>query len=104
MFVFPPISVPCPVFGQSFIVLQPLQDLERNGLNLQYHVWWRRKDSGEQWNSGSTPLSSYVVHNTDTYVPYEIRIQASNEFGPGPESNVVIGYSGEDSEYYYWRR
>ncbi|XP_036067792.1 neurofascin homolog (chicken) a isoform X5 [Oryzias melastigma] len=75
---------------------EPLQDLERNGLNLQYHVWWRRKDSGEQWNSGSTPLSSYVVHNTDTYVPYEIRIQASNEFGPGPESNVVIGYSGED--------
>uniref|UniRef100_A0A3P9GZ20 Neural cell adhesion molecule L1 n=1 Tax=Oryzias latipes TaxID=8090 RepID=A0A3P9GZ20_ORYLA len=78
------------------ITWEPLQDLERNGPNLQYHVWWRRKDSGEQWDSGTTPSSSYVVQNTDTYVPYEIRIQASNEFGSGPESNVVIGYSGED--------
>uniref|UniRef100_A0A8C8A4A3 Neural cell adhesion molecule L1 n=1 Tax=Oryzias sinensis TaxID=183150 RepID=A0A8C8A4A3_9TELE len=78
------------------ITWEPLQDLERNGPNLQYHVWWRRKDSGEQWESGTTPSSSYVVQNTDTYVPYEIRIQASNEFGSGPESNVVIGYSGED--------
>ncbi|XP_020559007.1 neurofascin isoform X3 [Oryzias latipes] len=78
------------------ITWEPLQDLERNGPNLQYHVWWRRKDSGEQWDSGTTPSSNYVVQNTDTYVPYEIRIQASNEFGSGPESNVVIGYSGED--------
>nr|XP_046237307.1 neurofascin homolog (chicken) a isoform X3 [Scatophagus argus] len=79
------------------ITWEPLLDLERNGPNLHYNVWWRRKDSGgEEWNNITTAGSKHVVHNTDTYVPYEIRIQARNEFGSGPESNVVIGYSGED--------
>uniref|UniRef100_A0A672YE28 Neurofascin homolog (chicken) a n=1 Tax=Sphaeramia orbicularis TaxID=375764 RepID=A0A672YE28_9TELE len=74
----------------------PLLDLERNGANLHYSVWWRRKDSGDEWNNVTTVGSKHVVHNTETYVPYEIKIQARNEFGPGPESNMVIGYSGED--------
>uniref|UniRef100_A0A8C9ZHG7 Neural cell adhesion molecule L1 n=1 Tax=Sander lucioperca TaxID=283035 RepID=A0A8C9ZHG7_SANLU len=69
---------------------------ERNGPNLHYNVWWRRKDLGEEWSNVTTVGSKHVVHNTETYVPYEIKIQARNEFGQGPESNVVIGYSGED--------
>ncbi|XP_029990784.1 neurofascin homolog (chicken) a isoform X7 [Sphaeramia orbicularis] len=78
------------------ITWEPLLDLERNGANLHYSVWWRRKDSGDEWNNVTTVGSKHVVHNTETYVPYEIKIQARNEFGPGPESNMVIGYSGED--------
>uniref|UniRef100_A0A672IR52 Neural cell adhesion molecule L1 n=1 Tax=Salarias fasciatus TaxID=181472 RepID=A0A672IR52_SALFA len=75
---------------------EPLLDLERNGPNLHYHVWWRRKDSGEPWSNVTTADSKHVVQSTDTYVPYEIKIQARNEFGSGPESNVITGYSGED--------
>ncbi|XP_030585575.1 neurofascin homolog (chicken) a isoform X2 [Archocentrus centrarchus] len=78
------------------ITWEPLLDLERNGPNLHYIVSWRRKDSGEEWNNVTTVGAKHVVHNTETYVPYEIKIQARNEFGAGPESNVVIGYSGED--------
>ncbi|XP_038552398.1 neurofascin homolog (chicken) a isoform X11 [Micropterus salmoides] len=78
------------------ITWEPLLDLERNGPNLHYNVWWRRKDLGEEWSNMTTVGSKHVIHNTETYVPYEIKIQARNEFGPGPESNVVIGYSGED--------
>uniref|UniRef100_A0A8C5GPG7 Neurofascin-like n=1 Tax=Gouania willdenowi TaxID=441366 RepID=A0A8C5GPG7_GOUWI len=78
------------------IIWEPLSDLERNGPNLHYKVWWRAKDSGEEWNNVTTIDSKYVVHNTQTYVPYEIKIQARNDFGSGPESNVIIGYSGED--------
>ncbi|XP_008294295.1 neurofascin homolog (chicken) a isoform X11 [Stegastes partitus] len=78
------------------ITWEPLLDLERNGPNLHYSIWWRRKDSGEEWSNVTTVGSKHVVHNTETYVPYEIKIQARNEFGSGPESNVVIGYSGED--------
>ncbi|XP_027128779.1 neurofascin homolog (chicken) a [Larimichthys crocea] len=77
------------------ITWEPLLDLERNGPNLHYNVSWRRKDL-EEWNNVTIVGSKYVVHNTETYVPYEIKIQAWNEFGPGPESNVVTGYSGED--------
>uniref|UniRef100_A0A671URI6 Neurofascin homolog (chicken) a n=1 Tax=Sparus aurata TaxID=8175 RepID=A0A671URI6_SPAAU len=69
---------------------------ERNGPNLHYNVWWRLKDSGEEWSNVTTVGSKHVIHNTQTYVPYEIKIQARNEFGAGPESNVATGYSGED--------
>ncbi|CAN9512169.1 unnamed protein product [Ophioblennius macclurei] len=79
------------------ILWEPLLDLERNGPNLHYHLWWRRKNSAEQWNNVTTADSKYVVHSTETYVPYEIKIQARNEFGSGPESNVITGYSGEDN-------
>ncbi|XP_067359911.1 neurofascin homolog (chicken) a isoform X21 [Channa argus] len=78
------------------ITWEPLLDLERNGPNLHYNVWWRRNDVEEEWSSVTTAKSKHIVQNTETYVPYEIKIQARNEFGAGPESNVVIGYSGED--------
>lgn len=61
-------------------------------------MWWRRKDAEEEWNNLTTVGTNHVVHNTEIYVPYELKIQARNEFGAGPESNLVIGYSGEDSK------
>uniref|UniRef100_A0A3B1IIU9 Neural cell adhesion molecule L1 n=1 Tax=Astyanax mexicanus TaxID=7994 RepID=A0A3B1IIU9_ASTMX len=75
---------------------QPLLDTQRNGPELRYVVSWRRKDHEEEWNNVTTTSTKYVVSDTETYVPYEIKIQAINDFGRGPESNVVIGYSGED--------
>uniref|UniRef100_A0A665SZW9 Neurofascin homolog (chicken) a n=1 Tax=Echeneis naucrates TaxID=173247 RepID=A0A665SZW9_ECHNA len=69
---------------------------ERNGPNLHYNVFWRQKDTGEEWSNVTTLESKHIVSNTDTYVPYEIKIQARNDFGSGPESNVVNGFSGED--------
>uniref|UniRef100_A0A4W4G2Y7 Neural cell adhesion molecule L1 n=1 Tax=Electrophorus electricus TaxID=8005 RepID=A0A4W4G2Y7_ELEEL len=74
----------------------PLLDTQRNGPELRYVVSWRRKDSQEEWNNISTTSSKHVVSDTETYVPYEIKIHAVNDFGRGPESSMVIGYSGED--------
>lgn len=45
----------------------------------------------------SDPL--LVVSNTSTFVPYEIKVQAVNSQGKGPEPQITIGYSGEDCEY-----
>ncbi|XP_035376412.1 neurofascin homolog (chicken) a isoform X12 [Electrophorus electricus] len=78
------------------ITWQPLLDTQRNGPELRYVVSWRRKDSQEEWNNISTTSSKHVVSDTETYVPYEIKIHAVNDFGRGPESSMVIGYSGED--------
>ncbi|XP_052329712.1 neurofascin-like isoform X3 [Oncorhynchus keta] len=75
---------------------EPLLDTEQNGPNLHYSVWWRRKDTGEEWNNVTTVGAKHIVHDTETYVPYEIKLQARNDFGAGPESNIIIGYSGED--------
>ncbi|XP_047665279.1 neurofascin homolog (chicken) a isoform X17 [Tachysurus fulvidraco] len=78
------------------ITWQPLLDNQRNGPDLRYVVSWKKKDLDEEWNYSTTTNTKHVVSDTDTYVPYEIKIQAVNDFGPGPESNIVIGYSGED--------
>lgn len=43
--------------------------------------------------------SFLVVTNTSTFEPYEIKVQAVNSQGKGPEPQVTIGYSGEDCEY-----
>ncbi|XP_070966823.1 neurofascin homolog (chicken) a isoform X14 [Oncorhynchus clarkii lewisi] len=75
---------------------EPLLDTERNGPNLHYSVWWRRKDTGEEWSNVTTVGAKHIVHDTETYVPYEIKLQAVNDFGLGGESNIIIGYSGED--------
>lgn len=56
----------------------------------------------EEWNNITTINTKHVVTDTDTYVPYELKIQAVNDFGLGPESNIVIGYSGEDSKYLHF--
>uniref|UniRef100_A0A8C1JMH8 Neurofascin-like n=1 Tax=Cyprinus carpio TaxID=7962 RepID=A0A8C1JMH8_CYPCA len=100
---------------------EPLEYREWNGPKLGYMVWWRRRDSREEWKNYTTYWwCSYIIYDTDTFTPYEIKVQAVNFFGYGPESPVVIGYSGEDrkftstslnstltlwlvSQVYYWR-
>ncbi|XP_048028305.1 neurofascin homolog (chicken) a isoform X15 [Megalobrama amblycephala] len=78
------------------ITWQALHNIERNGPNLRYVVSWRRKAPEEEWNNITTTRAKHIIPDTDTYVPYEIKIQAVNDFGHSPESNTVIGYSGED--------
>ncbi|KAJ7999513.1 hypothetical protein DPEC_G00195210 [Dallia pectoralis] len=75
---------------------EPLLDTERNGPKLHYIVFWRRKDTEDDWSNVTTEGTKHVVHNTEIYVPYEIKVQARNDIGVGPESNIIIGYSGED--------
>lgn len=69
------------------------------GPNLRYIVKWRRRETRETWNNVTVWGSRYVVGPTPVFVPYEIRVQAENDFGKGPEPETVIGYSGEDCEY-----
>ena len=70
------------------------------GPNLRYIVKWRRRETRETWNNVTVWGSRYVVGQTPVYVPYEIRVQAENDFGKGPEPDTIIGYSGEDCEYW----
>lgn len=82
----------------NLYISQPLQNTERNGPNLRYVLWWRLKNTDEKWNNITSTKTKHTIHNTDTYVPYELKIQAVNDFGLSRESDVVIGYSGEDRE------
>uniref|UniRef100_A0AAR2IWC4 Neurofascin n=1 Tax=Pygocentrus nattereri TaxID=42514 RepID=A0AAR2IWC4_PYGNA len=78
---------------------EPLEYREWNGPKLRYMVWWRRQHSREEWKNYTTYWwCSHIIYETDTFTPYEIKVQAVNDFGLGPESPVVIGFSGEDRE------
>uniref|UniRef100_A0A672Y5V4 Neural cell adhesion molecule L1 n=1 Tax=Sphaeramia orbicularis TaxID=375764 RepID=A0A672Y5V4_9TELE len=79
-----------------FAVTTPLTYREWNGPHLKYLVWWRRRDSREEWKNATTKWLKYYIYDADTFTPYELKVQAVNDFGLGPESPVVIGYSGED--------
>lgn len=40
--------------------------------------------------------SKFVVSGTPTFVPYELKVQAVNDYGAAPEPAVASGHSGED--------
>ncbi|XP_031140685.1 neuronal cell adhesion molecule a isoform X8 [Sander lucioperca] len=83
--------------GNLVISWTPLTGFLANGPGLEYKVQWRQKDVDEDWSSETVAnVSQFVVSGTPTYVPYEIKVQALNDYGSGPEPEVVIGYSGED--------
>lgn len=89
-----------PLFFLFFAsIIQPLLPIEHNGPGLEYKVSYRRQDMEEDWKEHTVKRHSFVVTNTPTFVPYEIKIQARNHQGWGPEPKIVTGYSGEDCEY-----
>ncbi|XP_041639823.1 neural cell adhesion molecule L1-like protein isoform X3 [Cheilinus undulatus] len=75
---------------------EPLLPIEHNGPGLEYKVSYRRQDVEEDWKEHTGKRHSFVVKNTPTFVPYEIKVQARNHQGWGPEPKIVTGYSGED--------
>uniref|UniRef100_A0A8C8D4I6 Neural cell adhesion molecule L1-like protein n=1 Tax=Oncorhynchus tshawytscha TaxID=74940 RepID=A0A8C8D4I6_ONCTS len=75
---------------------EPLSPIEHNGPGLEYKVSYKRQHVEEDWQEHLVKRHSFVVKDTPTFVPYEIRIQARNHHGWGPEPKVVTGYSGED--------
>lgn len=78
-------------------VSQPLTPLQSNAPGLQYKVMWRQQDVETEWTSVTVAnVAKFVVSGTATFVPYEVKVQALNDFGHGPKPAVVIGYSGED--------
>ncbi|XP_056414063.1 neurofascin isoform X7 [Hyla sarda] len=78
------------------ITWTPLNSTQAYGPNLRYIVKWRQRHTGEAWSNVTVWTNKHVVWNTPVYTPYEIRVQAENEFGRSPEPSTVIGYSGED--------
>uniref|UniRef100_A0A3Q4GEU3 Neural cell adhesion molecule L1 n=1 Tax=Neolamprologus brichardi TaxID=32507 RepID=A0A3Q4GEU3_NEOBR len=83
--------------GNLVISWTPLTGLQSNGPGLEYKVQWRQKDLEKEWSAQNVAnVSQWVVSGTPTYVPYEIKVQAFNNYGVGPEPEVAFGYSGED--------
>ncbi|CAL8291159.1 unnamed protein product [Boreogadus saida] len=76
---------------------KPLKGIQANGPMLKYKVMWRLKDVDTDWTSVVVAnVSKFVVSGTPTFSPYELKVQAQNKHGSGPEPPVAHGHSGED--------
>ncbi|XP_037953101.1 contactin-like [Teleopsis dalmanni] len=87
--------------GDLTIKWDPLLPQEQHSHGIHYKVFWRLKDKLEwasdvrehQQNVGvavvNIPFQNY-------YTEYEVKVQAINSVGKGPESESVIIYSAED--------
>ncbi|XP_042351447.1 neuronal cell adhesion molecule-like isoform X7 [Plectropomus leopardus] len=76
---------------------KPLTGLQSNGPGLHYKVMWRQKAVDSVWTSVTVANNSkFVVSGTPTFVPYELKVQAINDIGVGPEPAIAHGFSGED--------
>lgn len=51
---------------------------------------------GPDWHEKNVTEPPFRVDNVGNFSAYEIKVQAFNEIGRGPEPDTVIGYSGED--------
>lgn len=71
-----------------------------NGPKFQYKVMWRKVvGSGPSWHSNFTESPPLVVMDVGNFSAFDIKVQAVNELGEGPEPISTIGYSGEDGEF-----
>lgn len=64
---------------------------------MKYRVQWRLENEG-QWDEVEIEDPPVLVTDTPVFSPYEIKVQAQNDFGKGPEPEPEKGYSGEDGE------
>ncbi|KAI4881927.1 hypothetical protein NFI96_021097 [Prochilodus magdalenae] len=83
--------------NQMDISWEPLLPIEHNGPGLEYKLSYRQLGVEDTWTENIIKRHSFVVKDTPTFVPYEIKIQARNNHGWAPEPRLVTGYSGEDS-------
>ncbi|XP_039184616.1 neural cell adhesion molecule L1 isoform X2 [Crotalus tigris] len=77
------------------ITWTPLPHKEWNAPKLRYRVQWRLENE-DQWEEVEVDDSPVLVTDTPVFSPYEIKVQAQNDFGKGPEPQTEKGYSGED--------
>uniref|UniRef100_A0A9J8BYZ6 Neural cell adhesion molecule L1 n=1 Tax=Cyprinus carpio carpio TaxID=630221 RepID=A0A9J8BYZ6_CYPCA len=81
---------------QMDISWEPLLPVEHNGPGLEYKLSYRLMGVEDSWKEQMMKRHSFVVRDTQTFVPYEVKIQAFNSHGWAPEPRVVTSYSGED--------
>lgn len=82
------------------VTWNPMPEIEHNGRNFHYRVYWRRDIPGEDWNIemiSDWRQSSILIPNQPTFKRYRLKVVAFNQIG---EANVaaqeVTGFSGED--------
>ncbi|CAL1546789.1 unnamed protein product [Lymnaea stagnalis] len=88
--------------GQLIITWNPLPRSQWGGPNLRYVVYFRLKqeeNSNRKWEMSGELRDTFfhtVVGTQYYYTEYEVKVQAVNDRGSGPNSTIFIVYSAED--------
>ncbi|XP_068940181.1 neural cell adhesion molecule L1-like protein isoform X4 [Petaurus breviceps papuanus] len=81
---------------EMFIKWEPLKSMERNGPGLEYRVTWRQQGVPSEWSDELATDNTLRVMTSSVFTPYDVKVQAINQFGSGPEPQTITVYSGED--------
>ncbi|XP_038175763.1 neural cell adhesion molecule L1-like protein isoform X3 [Arvicola amphibius] len=81
---------------EMIIKWEPLKSMEQNGPGLEYRVSWKPQGAPEEWEEETVTNHTLRVMTPTIYAPYDVQVQAINQFGSGPEPQPVTLYSGED--------
>ncbi|CAH0729236.1 unnamed protein product, partial [Brenthis ino] len=88
--------------GDLTIKWTPLPPSLQNGPGIHYKIFWRRNNSEVEFQSlllkeyGNVGMHVVHIPGEYFYTPYNVKVQAFNDIGAGPESEVVTIYSAED--------
>ncbi|XP_058534942.1 neural cell adhesion molecule L1-like protein isoform X1 [Ochotona princeps] len=81
---------------EMIIKWEPLKPMEQNGPGLEYRVSWKPQGASAEWEEETVTNHTLRVMTSMVYAPYDVRVQAVNQLGSGPEPPSVTLYSGED--------
>ncbi|XP_038165165.1 neural cell adhesion molecule L1.1-like isoform X3 [Cyprinodon tularosa] len=83
--------------GILLITWDEMEKRLHNGQDFRYQVFWREANSqNTNWESSYVKSPPFIVNNTGTFTPFEIKVQAVNANGSGPAPEARTGHSGED--------
>lgn len=89
--------------GDLIITWEPMPPQHQNGPGIYYKIFWRRHNSSETEfqfevlnHQGNVGVAVIRIPFEYYYTLYDIKVQAANNFGYGPESNITTIYSAED--------
>ncbi|CAH2071716.1 unnamed protein product, partial [Iphiclides podalirius] len=88
--------------GDLTITWTPLPPPLQNGPGIHYKIFWRRNGTEVEFQSlllkeyGNVGMHVVHVSLSYFYTPYNVKVQAFNSLGAGPESDIVTIYSAED--------
>ncbi|XP_053379339.1 contactin-3-like [Mercenaria mercenaria] len=87
--------------GTLYISWTPLPPSEHCGPGIGYRVYWKPKENqtvfGQSWKeeviNGNLGEYTAMVGVENYYLPYEVKVQAFNDLGDGPNTTVQVVYS-----------
>ncbi|XP_015109291.1 contactin [Diachasma alloeum] len=87
--------------GDLTITWEKLPPADQHGRDIYYKVYWRRKGDLEFQSLslkdyGDVGMAVVHVDKKNYYTEYEVKVQAINEAGAGPISEVATIFSAED--------